>query len=159
MSRLAILAKRVITPETVIPHGVVLVDGKRILRVGSRSDVSFNERDFPTLHFENQTLVPGFVDVHIHGSGGHDVMEGTRDAIAVISNFLADTEPLLTSPLPSLHRRSHHRAVENVGKLIQQEIDGARILGIHLGGPFHQREKARSAPTRIYSKSLRSHFR
>src|SRR5690349_12413930 len=89
MSRLAIFTKKIITPDTIIPQGVVLVEGKRILEVGTRFDVAFNESEFETVHFEQKTLVPGFIDVHIHGARGRDIMEGTRDAIEVISRHLA----------------------------------------------------------------------
>ena len=142
MARLAILTKKVITPDTIIPEGVVLLDGKRILDVGTRFSVPFDQSEFETMHFEQQTLVPGFVDVHIHGARGRDIMEGTRDAIEVVSKYLAlhgTTSYLATtvtaSPIDTI------QAVESLGKLIPQETGGAKILGLHLEGPFISQEK------------------
>jgi N-acetylglucosamine-6-phosphate deacetylase len=142
MSRLAIFAKKVITPDTVIPQGVVLVDGKTILEAGSRSDVVFNEEEFEVLRFENEALVPGFIDVHIHGACGHDVMEATRQAIAVVSKHLAchgTTSYLATTvTAPAIETI---QAVESLGRLIPEDTGGARILGLHLEGPFISQEK------------------
>ncbi len=142
MSKLAIFTKQVITPETVIPQGVVLVEGNKILAAGSRFSVNFGNGEFEALHFEQQTLVPGFIDVHIHGGQGRDVMEGTRDAIETVSKFLAahgTTSYLATtvtaSPIATI------QAVENLGKLIHEDIGGARVLGLHLEGPFISQEK------------------
>src|SRR4030095_4465447 len=127
MSKLAIFTKKVITPDTIIPQGVVLVDGKKILEAGPRFCVSFDENEFEPLHFEQKTLVPGFIDVHIHGARGRDIMEGTREAIEVVSRHLAvhgTTSYLATtgtaSPLET------YKAVENLGKLVPQESGGAR---------------------------------
>jgi len=137
MNKLAIFTKKVITPERVIPQGVVLIEGKKILEVNKRFTVHFDEREFEIYHCENLTLLPGFIDVHVHGSDGRDVMEGTREAVEVISRFLAShgtTAYLATtvtaSPFATL------QAVESLGRLIPEETGGARIMGLHLEGPF-----------------------
>ena len=155
MNKLAIFTKRVITPETVIPQGVVLVEGKKILEVGQRFDVSFDSSEFQTLHYEQQTLIPGFIDIHIHGSGGRDVMEGTPEAIEVISSFLArhgTTSYLATtvtaSPITTI------QAVENIGRLMKEETKGARILGLHLEGPFISERKRDRKSTRLNSSHI-----
>jgi N-acetylglucosamine-6-phosphate deacetylase len=142
MSKYAIFTKRVITPDTIIRQGVVLVDGKKIVDVGTRFNVPFDESEFETLHFEQKTLVPGFIDVHIHGARGRDIMEGTRDAIEVVSKYLAahgTTSYLATtvtaSPIETI------QAVESLGKLVSEDTGGARILGLHLEGPFISQEK------------------
>ncbi|MBM3802936.1 MAG: N-acetylglucosamine-6-phosphate deacetylase [Acidimicrobiia bacterium] len=142
MSRIALVAKKVITPDTVIPQGVVLVDGRKILEVGPRSAVVFHEEEFEVFHFENETLVPGFIDVHIHGACGHDVMEATREAMTVVSRHLArhgTTSYLATTvtapPIETI------QAVESLGQLITEDTGGARILGLHLEGPFISQEK------------------
>src|SRR6476660_9754161 len=89
MTRTALLAAKVILPETVVTQGVVLMEGSNILDVGSRAKVAFDDREFRVQTFERQTIVPGFIDIHVHGSGGRDVMEGTKDAVEVIANYLA----------------------------------------------------------------------
>ena len=142
MKRLAVIAGRVMTPDRVILDGVVLVDGARILEVGSRAAVRFSRDEFEVLDHSRHLLAPGFIDVHIHGALGRDVMEGTTEALEAVSRFLAahgTTSFLATtvtaSPIATL------QAVEALGRQVDRPLPGARMLGLHLEGPFINPEK------------------
>ncbi len=142
MKRLAVTAGRVMTPDRVILDGVVLVEGSRILEVGSQAAVRFSRDEFEVLDHPRRLLAPGFIDVHIHGALGRDVMEGTGEALKVISRFLAahgTTSFLATtmtaSPIATL------QAVESLGRQVDHPLPGARLLGLHLEGPFINPEK------------------
>lgn len=88
---------------------------------------------------------PGFVDVHIHGAGGHDVMEGTAEALDVVTqavlrhgttSFVATT--VTASPEATC------KSAEGITRYISSQKKrggrgsrgGAEILGIHFEGPF-----------------------
>ena len=142
MKRLAVIAGRVMTPDRVILDGVVLVEGARIMEVGSRAAVRFSRGEFEVLDHSRHLLSPGFIDVHIHGAMGRDVMEGTTEALEAISRFLAahgTTSFLATtvtaSPIATL------QAVEALGRQVDRPLPGARMLGLHLEGPFINPEK------------------
>ena len=142
MKRLAVTAGRVMTPDSVILDGVVLVEGPKILEVGSRAAVRFSRDEFEVVGHSRHLLAPGFIDVHIHGALGRDVMEGTAEALEAISGFLAahgTTSFLATtvtaSPIATL------QAVEALGRQVDRPLPGARMLGLHLEGPFINPEK------------------
>ena len=150
MKRLAVTAGRVMTPDRVILDGVVLVEGPKILEVGSRRALRFSRDEFQVVGHSQQLLAPGFIDVHTHGAMGRDVMEGTDEALEVISRFLAahgTTSFLATtvtaSPIATL------QAVEALGSQVDRPLPGARMLGLHLEGPFINPEK-RGAHTAKY---------
>jgi len=106
------------------------------------------EREIPSwahgenrLDFPGATLAPAFLDVHIHGAAGHDVMEATPAALAAVSRFLAGRgtgsflATTVTAPLDATLR-----ALEGLAKRIEEaqagDWPGAQPLGIHLEGPF-----------------------
>ncbi len=87
---------------------------------------------------ENAIVLPGFIDQHIHGAGGSDGMDGTVEDIAVIAKTVAaegTTSFLVTTMTQSK---------ENITKAMQavkayreaDSAEGARVVGIHLEGPF-----------------------
>ncbi|MCK4441543.1 MAG: N-acetylglucosamine-6-phosphate deacetylase [Sulfurovaceae bacterium] len=81
-------------------------------------------------------LSAGFIDIHIHGSSGADVMDGTSKALETISQSLLQTGT--TSFLATTMTMSSNdikKALSNIQKNIDS-VDGAKILGVHLEGPF-----------------------
>ena len=88
--------------------------------------------EFPSDYY----LVPGFIDLHIHGADHHDVMDGTKEAITSISQALAreGVTGYLATTMTAHHK--HLTAVLTTLSLAMSEQEGAAILGIHLEGPF-----------------------
>jgi N-acetylglucosamine-6-phosphate deacetylase len=82
-------------------------------------------------------LVPGFVDVHVHGGDGADFMDAHDDATARILGFHAmhGTTALAATTL-SASRGDLHSAVETIARVSGDRPDGAEIVAIHLEGPF-----------------------
>lgn len=133
--RTVLTAKRLLTPSEVIEQPVIVIEDGAISSVGSLTDTQLPAGQH--VAFPECTLIPALFDVHIHGCGGHDVMEAAESALAHIGAFLARRgvgaylATTVTAPLDSLLR-----SLEGLAKLIGQPGDGARPLGIHLEGPF-----------------------
>jgi N-acetylglucosamine-6-phosphate deacetylase len=143
MPPLAIMARRALTPSEEIADPVVLVENGIITAVGPRESIGVPS-GARLLDAGNVTLVPGFVDVHIHGAGGHDVMEATPEALAAVTTTAArfgTTSLLATTVSASLDATC--RSLEAIADYIRGQSPGgagteprARILGIHFEGPF-----------------------
>jgi N-acetylglucosamine-6-phosphate deacetylase len=125
-----VLSGHILEPSTVI------VDGSRIADV---LPPAAPVGELPRIDASGLTIAPGLVDTHVHGALGHNFMEGTTDAIEQIARSLAarGTTSFLAAtasvPLP--------RLTDSLSKLAARaEADGAdsgaRMLGIHLEGPF-----------------------
>ena len=133
--RTVLTATRLLTPDQSIEKPIVVIDDGIIAEVTSQFQTALPEGrhvDLPEM-----TLIPALFDVHIHGSGGHDVMEANETALDHIGAFLARRgvgaycATTVTAPLDSLLR-----ALNGLAKLIHAPLDGARPVGIHLEGPF-----------------------
>src|ERR1017187_9423027 len=88
MQPIAIHADRALTPFEEISDAVVVIEGSKISAVGRRGTVEL-PRGAREITARGKTIVPGFVDVHIHGAGGHDVMEGRAEALEIIAATVA----------------------------------------------------------------------
>ncbi len=82
-------------------------------------------------------IVPGFIDVHVHGGDGADFMDAHEDATARILGFHGSrgTTALAATTL-SASRSDLHAAVETIASVSADRPSGAEIVGIHLEGPF-----------------------
>ncbi|HSP48533.1 MAG TPA: N-acetylglucosamine-6-phosphate deacetylase [Clostridiaceae bacterium] len=122
---------RIIYPDR-IETGDLQVQNGKITRIGNID----TEDQEGVLEGNGRYLSPGFIDIHIHGAGGKDTMEGTFDALNTISEVLATHGT--TSFLPT----TMTMGVEAIRTAIAAAADamgrtkGAAIIGVHLEGPF-----------------------
>ncbi|MFC4427295.1 N-acetylglucosamine-6-phosphate deacetylase [Deinococcus navajonensis] len=125
---------RVVTQAGVIGCGSVLVRQGRLARVVAGASAC--PEGARTVDGAGQLLVPGMIDVHIHGAQGHDMMDGTRRSIEEVSRACAATGCttfLVTSVSSTLEALL--RLIDRVREVVGQE-PGARIAGIHAEGPY-----------------------
>lgn len=142
MLPIAIHADRALTPFEEIRDAVVVIQGSKIIAVGQRGKVAM-PRGAREVAAKGKTVVPGFVDVHIHGAGGHDVMEGTPEALEIVAATVAEhgTTSLVATTVTASEMETC-RSVSDIAKFILEaglsparELS-AEIVGIHFEGPF-----------------------
>jgi len=139
----AIFASRAFTPHEEIADPVLLVEGQKIVAIGRRDELSLPS-SATLIHKRGLTVVPGFIDVHIHGAAGHDVMEGTHETLAAIAESVATRgTTAVVATTVSASEEVTCTAVEAIAGWIMHQRDhsaagpaSAEILGIHLEGPF-----------------------
>ena len=131
---------RAFTPTVeIINAGILFRDGV-IEAVGPREAISLPDGAQEILALD-KTAVPGFIDVHIHGAGGHDVMEGTDSALAAISKKIArhGTTSFVATTVtadPEMICKSAEGIAKYIGSQQLAEGSRAELLGIHFEGPF-----------------------
>ena len=81
-------------------------------------------------------IAPGFIDVHIQGAGGADVLDATPEALKAISQTCArfGTTGFLATTVFKPNQKNEHLAL--AAQSANQNLGGANLLGIHLEGPF-----------------------
>ncbi len=124
---------KVLTPYRII-HGTVIVEGRRI------KEVAEGNIDVPgaiEIDAKGQYISPGFIDIHVHGGGGHDFMDGTEEAFLKVAETHAQygttglMPTTLTSELDELYN-----TLELYKQADRNNTKGAQFLGMHLEGPY-----------------------
>lgn len=126
-----------------------IINGKIITRSGVLENkvLVFNEtiqqiqEEVPTdchvIDSKGMYIAPGLIDVHVHGSCGADTMDQTKEAIEVISAGISKNG--VTSFLPTTMTMSQediYGALEVIRLCMNQPLNGAKVLGAHMEGPF-----------------------
>lgn len=142
MTDLVITARRVVAADGVHTPGWLATEGQRIAAYGSGEPpaaLAAAERvDDPT-----GTLLPGFVDVHVHGGIGNDTMDGDAEGLADLARHLATRG--VTAFCATTWAASHDAtlaALEAITAAMAATTGGARLLGAHLEGPYLSPDRA-----------------
>ncbi|PYU69627.1 MAG: hypothetical protein DMG49_12860 [Acidobacteria bacterium] len=145
MSTILMHAGRALTPTTEITDAGILIREDTIEAIGPRSGMTLPAGGLE-IRATNMTAVPGFMDLHIHGAGGHDVMAGTGAALRAITRKVSEygTTSIVATTLTASTDQTL-RAVEGIARYIAQQHETdeprAEILGIHFEGPFISKER------------------
>jgi N-acetylglucosamine-6-phosphate deacetylase len=119
----------------IIPAANVWISEGKIIKIDTE-DLSISEGQHERIDGGGHLLVPGMIDVHIHGANGFDMMDGTEKSIQEVSSACASsgcTSFLATSVSSTLEDLLE--MIRSVKRVIGHEV-GAKIAGIHLEGPY-----------------------
>jgi N-acetylglucosamine-6-phosphate deacetylase len=136
----AFIARRLYTPLEEIQNPLLLVEDGKISEVSSRS-----EKDVPgnasVVDFGDAVLAPGFLDIHMHGGTGIDLMRASPSDLPRLGKFLAGHgvtgyfPTTVAAPLDATCA-ALGRLADAIGASAEDKSVEARPLGIHLEGPF-----------------------
>jgi N-acetylglucosamine-6-phosphate deacetylase len=136
--RLLIHHARLFTPVQPGQTGWLLVEGGQIRSIGFGQAPEF--REDPSLQMVNaqgDMLLPGFIDLHVHGAMGHELMDASPAGLEEMARFYAShgvTGFLATTWTSS--RASILKALELVEEMRGPIRNGSTLLGVHLEGPY-----------------------
>ena len=135
MSKVVLTADRLLTPEKSIQQPSVVIEDGVISAIASRSGAS--DQPAGALSFPGCTLLPAYFDVHVHGSAGYDLMDGTDEAFRAVSRFLASRGVGAFFPTTvTASMDSTLASLDAIASRLDSDFGGARAVGIHLEGPF-----------------------
>ncbi|MGC8717262.1 MAG: N-acetylglucosamine-6-phosphate deacetylase [bacterium] len=125
------LKGNIVVGDSIIENWVLIVEDDHIYDISPELD------NIPIEIFKDCYIMPGFVDIHTHGAVGVDVMDGDPQGIVKMAEFLAAHG--VTSFLPTtttLDIETTRKAILAVKRAKEIDSKGAKIIGVHLEGPF-----------------------
>jgi N-acetylglucosamine-6-phosphate deacetylase len=138
-SSLKIINAKIITPNRIVDNGSLLVENGRIRAVSDR------EIDAPAdqiIDAKGKYLAPGFIDIHVHGGGGHDFMDNTQTAFLEIAELHARHGTTAFTPTTlSCERDALLKTLQLYEQANPLNKKGAAFIGMHIEGPYFSMEQ------------------
>ncbi|WP_282139261.1 N-acetylglucosamine-6-phosphate deacetylase [Rossellomorea aquimaris] len=149
IEKLLILDGNIYGEDTVYEKGYIKIENGMITEMGERSQLT-NTEEFKVISLPHgYSVVPGMIDIHIHGVNGADTMDATREALDTMTvtlpkegttSFLATTMTEASGAIEKALKATADYMSDH------QKSGQAEILGLHLEGPFINPDKAGAQP-------------
>jgi N-acetylglucosamine-6-phosphate deacetylase len=139
LERIRFYNGRVMTPQKVVANGSIVIENGSIQCI---SEGKIPASDCIDIDVGNRYISPGFIDMHTHGGGGHDFMDGTVEAYlgAAAKHAQYGTTSMFPTTLASTNEELK-KTFETYNKAKSLNKAGAQFLGIHLEGPYFSMEQ------------------
>ena len=131
--QLKITNGKLITPAGIIA-GTILITGDTITAISKNN---IETTDAFEIDAKGKYVSPGFIDIHVHGGGGFDFMDGTEKAFLKVAETHAQYGT--TAMLPTTLTGNKEQIVQTLAAYVEADkknINGAQFLGMHLEGPY-----------------------
>ena len=151
-----ILVGNIVLCHTVLEHGAVLVRAGRIEAVGPRPDVLAQAAADDERIEHNGYIAPGYIDLHVHGGGGADFMDGTEEAFATVLTSHVRHGTTSIVPTTTVARHEQTLAMLRLSRVFRDAplSNASRVLGAHLYGPHFRYEARGCHPAALYHEPL-----
>ena len=136
----------VVLPDRLLPHGAVLTDGEKILAVYAEPCGQL-PADVERVDAEGGYILPGFIDLHLHGGGGYDFMDGTKEAMRGIAKAHCLHGTTAMTPTTMACADDELAAMfDKFDQVMKEGTGSADFLGIHLEGPYFSPKEKGAQP-------------
>lgn len=146
MSTLLFTNAAVVLEDRIVPEAQVEVHQGRIRAVGQHAEPK-SVSGTRLIDLKGDYLVPGFIDLHVHGGAGHDFMDGTAEAFQAICRAHVRHGTTALLPTTTVARHEQHLAFfEQCRRSKKEGTGGARVVGAHFYGPYFNHDARGAHP-------------
>lgn len=129
----------VVMEDRVIGQGAVIIQNEKIVYAGPASDIptALSGETGNVIHETDGYIVPGFIDIHVHGGGGEDFMDSSKEVLDTITSFHASqgTTTMLATTMTA-PKEWIDKVLREVNEYRSNPMPYAQLAGVHLEGPF-----------------------
>ena len=132
---IALVGGKIVTPFRIIENSVLTTKEDKIFEIGYADDLNISDNS-EVIDIKDHYLVPGFVDLLVHGGGGFGFSDGIYESIPKISEYFLKHGS--TSMLGSLHAKPEKDLLDDLSKLSDFILanPNSNIKAIHMEGPY-----------------------